>query len=463
MSAACTGRCWPLARISRWILCLGALLAACQAGAWNAADDEANRQRAMQRMRDSAARTDRSDSERAARQQAQNERANAAANSRTGSSNPDVRSPVNGEPSAESSTSGGSQSSLETITSTVYVPLTPEQTVARARRDAASGDAKYQNYLAQMYYAGYLVPRNDELARRWFEASARQGHAASQGQYGYFLAQGVGGPKDVAEGLKWLRLGADQGDGAAESFYGTALLVQGIRDPKFDPRPALAYAVRGAEKGEVTAQAMLGLAYQGMEVWRLQANPAQAVRWLRAAADQGEANSMETLADYYLTGTGGLTADPLVALKLLRDAAAKKQPAAFRKLAAYHAEGLAGLTPSMPEALKLLQQSADLGDLMAQYQYGAMLLQDPKNADPATGLAYLRCSADGNFYLALDYLAREYFIGKRLPRDLRQAVALARRSIDNGLEPPHAPTLALLADPEMVRAAAELDSAAKRF
>ena len=353
-------------------------------------------------------------------------------------------------------------SSVETITTTFYVPVTPQQAVERAKREASSGDAKFQNYLAQMYYAGYLVPRDDQLARRWFEASARQGNAASQGQFGYFLAQGIGGNRDLAEGLKWLRLGADQGDGAAESFYGTALLTQGIRDPKFDPRPALAYTVRGAEKGEVTAQAMLGQTFRSMEVWRLQSNPVLAVRWLRAAADQGEANSMESLADYYLTGTGGLTADPLVALKLLQDAAAKKQPAALRKLAAYHAQGYAGLTPSMPEALKLLQQSADLGDLIAQYQYGAMLLQDPKNVDPAPGLAYLRRSADGNFYLGLDYLAREYFIGKRLPRDLRQAVALARRSIDNGLEPPHAPTLALLADPEMVRAAAELDSATKR-
>ena len=171
---------------------------------------------------------------------------------------------------------------------------------------------------------------------------------------------------------------------------------------------------------------------------------------------------MVLLADYVLTGTGGQTADPSAALKLLRDAAAKNQPTAFRKLAAFHANGTAGLTPSMPEALKLLRRSADLGDSMAQYQYGALLLQDPQGGDTATGLAYLRLAVNGNFYLGLDYMAREYFIGKRVPRDLTNAVVLARRSIANGTEPPHAPTVALLADPEMVRAAAELDAAAKR-
>ncbi len=461
MSAARTNMERSLIWTSRWFFCLATLLATCQAHAWNAADDEANRQRAMQRMRDSAARTDRIDSERASRQQAQNERANAAVNGRSGSGNSSARPPVGGESSAASPGAGGPQSSGETFTTTIYIPLTPAQAVARAQRDAEGGDAKYQNYLAQMYYAGYLVPRNDQLARRWFEASARQGNAASQGQYGYFLAQGIGGTKDLAEGLKWLRLGAEQGDGAAESFYGTALLVQGVRNPSFDPKPALAYTARGAERGEVTAQAMLGLIYGGMEVWRLPANPRLAVRWLRAAADQGEANSMEKLADYYLEGAGGLSADPAVALKLLRDAAAKKQPAALRKLAAYYANGTAGLNPSMPEAMNFLRQSADLGDNMAQFQYGALLLQELQGADPATGLAYLRRSADGNFYLGLDYLAREYFIGKRVPRDLKQAVVLARRSIANGTEPPHAPTVALLADPDMVRAAAELDAAAK--
>ena len=147
-----------LASAARGLLCLAALLAACQAGAWNAADDEANRQRAMQRMRDSAARTDRIDAERAARQQTDNERANAAANARVGSSNPNARSSAIGGPSAGSSTDSGTQSSVETITTTFYVPVTPQQAVERAKREASSGDAKFQNYLAQMYYAGYLLP-----------------------------------------------------------------------------------------------------------------------------------------------------------------------------------------------------------------------------------------------------------------------------------------------------------------
>lgn len=48
-----------------------------------------------------------------------------------------------------------------------------------------------------------------------------------------------------------------------------------------------------------------------------------------------------------------------------------------------------------------------------------------------------------------------------VPRELKQAVFLARRPVANGTEPPHAPTLALLAESEMVRSAAEIDAGTK--
>ena len=168
---------------------------------------------------------------------------------------------------------------------------------------------------------------------------------------------------------------------------------------------------------------------------------------------------MKDLAGYLLRGDGGLRADPALSLQWLRKAVALQHPGATRNLAGYYFNGLAGLKPSATEGLALLKKAADLGDGLAQGQYGMVLIQGQMGKpDLAAGVDYVRKSAQADNYYGLDALARLHIDGLGVPLDLPRAVQLLRRSLKVGLETPDPDTVALLATPELQQAARWLDA-----
>lgn len=148
-----------------------------------------------------------------------------------------------------------------------------------------------------------------------------------------------------------------------------------------------------------------------MAYLQVPANDKERVRWLQAAAVQGDAGSMKDLARMLLQGGDGLPADPAKSLQWLRKAAALQHAGATRNRAGYYFKGVDGLEPSASEGLALLKLAADLGD------------------------------------------------GLGVPRDLPRAVQLLRRSLEVGLETPDPETTALLATPELQQAPRQLDAA----
>ena len=437
------------------------LLAPSADAAWTAANDEANRQRAMQRMRDDSARHDRASAERAARRQADVSASAERSRSSTGTKagNGAARNALGvqpGQPSdADATDAPRINNNPDAITVVVPTGVPPE--VALVMMEAAAGSASAQTRLGRILYAGYLVPRDDIEARRWFEVAARRGQAEAQGMFGYFLEHGLGGPASEAEGERWLLMAADRGDPFAQMRYGLLQLVKNEGRTGYDARPLLKHLLPAAEQGEWGAQAALASLYMGH--LRVPADDAQRVRWLQPAAAQGDAESMKDLAGYLLRGDGGLRADPALSLQWLRKAVALQHPGATRNLAGYYFNGLAGLKPSATEGLALLKKAADLGDGLAQGQYGMVLIQGQMGKpDLAAGVAYVRKSAQADHYYGLDALARLHIDGLGVPLDLPRAVQLLRRSLEVGLETPDPDTVALLATPELQQAARWLDA-----
>jgi uncharacterized protein len=86
---------------------------------------------------------------------------------------------------------------------------------------AEQGNAGAQLFLAKMYMSGQGVPKDADLAVRWFKAAADQGNAEGQ----FFLgAMYLLPAKDIPQGLKWLRLSAEQGMADAQLLLGMAYL-----------------------------------------------------------------------------------------------------------------------------------------------------------------------------------------------------------------------------------------------
>ncbi len=82
---------------------------------------------------------------------------------------------------------------------------------------AKAGDLESQHLLGRMYEKANGVPRDLDVALRWYRSAADKGHAASQRRVAAAYAFGVGGvKKDEVEALKWLKLAAESGDTRAQ-------------------------------------------------------------------------------------------------------------------------------------------------------------------------------------------------------------------------------------------------------
>jgi TPR repeat protein len=91
-------------------------------------------------------------------------------------------------------------SNIESIPSGPSIPALKEQ--------AASGDAKAQFALGDLYEDGNGVPQDYAQAAAWYRKAADQGYAVAQLDLGVLYEHGNGVPKDYAEAYFWLDLAA---------------------------------------------------------------------------------------------------------------------------------------------------------------------------------------------------------------------------------------------------------------
>ena len=144
--------------------------------------------------------------------------------------------------------------------------------VEQLRELAGQGNADAQYRLGDCYYYGWGVVNKDEAeAVKWYNKAAEQGNVTAQYQLGECYYYGDGVNKDYAEAVKWYSKAAKQGSGYA--------VVKRLREL--------------AEHGNADAQCMLGYCYyhgNGVDDDR-----AEAIKWWRKAAEQGNKEAIFTL------------------------------------------------------------------------------------------------------------------------------------------------------------------------
>ena len=330
---------------------------------WNAANDEANRQRMMNDMRASDTRNDQLNFE-------SQQRANSGYTSTTGSSAASGGS--------DSSDGGyhytpyqyvpeGPHSVVATYEFTVYKQETEAETIARVRQEAESGNAQSQFNLGRIYYTGYGVPVDEAEARKWFCEAAKQDHPIAKSQCGGMMYNGQGGPADTVQAMAYLQDSAAKGDPYGEALYGFFVISDDTHAGRVDqPEPeAIAYLEKAAADGQAVAQAALGsIVYFYGTNGAVQDVP-RAVAYLRQCSAQNIPLCMGMMGMMYVSGQDGVTKDQAEGVRLLKIAAAGGQADAAGVLAVLMGADTYGIRDDAA-AFAYALQAARGGDLQGE-------------------------------------------------------------------------------------------------
>ncbi len=163
-----------------------------------------------------------------------------------------------------------------------------------------SGTASYSRGLA--YRDGDGVSLDPSEAFRQFLDAAEQGHGEAQLEVAKdYLGDEGAVPVDFEKAIGWLHKSEAQGNLDARANLGWCLAngYGGTRDPV----KAEALMRDAAGKGSLLAMSGLARIYSG-DVEGFEANPGEAFRWYRTAAELGDRSGQYNLGRSYLHGVG---------------------------------------------------------------------------------------------------------------------------------------------------------------
>jgi TPR repeat protein len=136
------------------------------------------------------------------------------------------------------------------------------------------------------------------------KAASDSGDTEAMVVYSMRLLQGEGEESNVTEGLDWLHKAADAGDTQAWYALGVAYL-NGI-GVEIDYSQAIGYLRKGAEAGDADCQTSMGMIFQAGDriPTGIEADPAEAAKWYRMAAEQDHTEAIWHLAGMLARGIG---------------------------------------------------------------------------------------------------------------------------------------------------------------
>lgn len=164
----------------------------------------------------------------------------------------------------------------------VLIPLTrssPQQTP----------DPKQANLVAYAHFKVLTIAERDQLL-----AKAQSGDAEAQYWVGIMYTE-ARVPQNLAEGTRWLLKSAEQA-------YAPAELAYAFRSMLANPSVAEKWMRRAAEHGDAEAQFWLGVGYE--EKWFGAVDIQEAIRWYRRAAERGDPDAQVELGQKYEDGEG---------------------------------------------------------------------------------------------------------------------------------------------------------------
>jgi TPR repeat protein/tRNA A-37 threonylcarbamoyl transferase component Bud32 len=242
--------------------------------------------------------------------------------------------------------------------------------------------------------------------------------------------KGDGVPQDIVTAVSWYRKAADRGDATAQCLVGRA--YETGRGAPRDEAEAARWYEKAAEQGNARGENAYGsLLRSGTGIPQ---NHVEAVRWFRAAADQGYAPAQNNLGVMYRRGLG-VVADDGQAAGWFRKAANQNLAVAEANLAWLFETGH-GVARDEREAATWYRKAAEQGNVVAALNLGLMCRQGRGvTQDDGEAARWLRKAAEQGNPRAQFNLGVLYQAGKGTAQNDGEAAAWYRKSAEAGDAP----------------------------
>lgn len=249
---------------------------------------------------------------------------------------------------------------------------------------AKQGHTLAQYQLGEMYFTGEGAAADYPEAKRWYLAAARQGHGLSQLRLGFLYAEGhfKGLQTDYAEAEKWFLKAAENNAGDARFRLGN--FYHNYKRPP-DLKNALLWLRRAAEGGHRVA--MFDLA-------RLLTNKAEALVWMKKAAELDVLQAQIALRSIYALGDG-VPKDPAQSFFWTLKIAGRPNANPFwlNKAGDVFFDGWGGVSKDYPQAIRFYERAAAKKDPHALARLGRIYTEGlGVAADPVKGAEYIKKS-----------------------------------------------------------------------
>lgn len=136
------------------------------------------------------------------------------------------------------------------------------------------------------------------------KAATEDGDTGAMLEYGMRILQGRGVDTNAVEGLGWLQKAADAGE--AQAWYALGVVYANGIGVGQDMPKGIEYFRKGAEAGDADCQTSMGMLYQAGDriPSGIKADPAEAAKWYRMAAEQDHTEAIQHLAMMTEAGMG---------------------------------------------------------------------------------------------------------------------------------------------------------------
>lgn len=204
---------------------------------------------------------------------------------------------------------------------------------AGTRAKAEDGDSDAMIELARAYAEGEGVPKNLVTALGWYRKAADQGNEQAAVQAASMLAAGRGTRPDAASAVRYYlsaRYTHPEGMEEVEKLKAADPLLAGKMAATAPPETKALLAK--AQAGDAAAQYDLAVLMQKDDCGGLLPDYPEAIRWLKKAAEGGNADAQCEYGNYLQHGSGDTPGDPAKAAFWWAKAAAQKHPWASMQL-----------------------------------------------------------------------------------------------------------------------------------
>jgi uncharacterized protein len=254
------------------------------------------------------------------------------------------RDPARGLELLEAAAAAGSAAAAEALSNLhsngEHFPPAPELAAKFLARAVELGSASAASVLADWHLSGPAVPFDGALAVAQLEAAAADGDVETQVALGRLLHAGVTGTPDVVAARAWFARAAEAGHAFAQAWMGDCCRLGLTGDP--DPAAAEAWYRQAAAQNHVGAVALLASALEAAEPQDPEALAEIFGLWLLGAST-GHAVAQRNVAQCYLEGRG-CAIDTEAAIRWFRAAAEQGD-----EQAEYQLIRLQGAPPAVPE------------------------------------------------------------------------------------------------------------------